>query len=480
MIKYQGFGGVDGVVAGSKHVFKIEDGTGIERILHDCGNNMGEDGAVSKPLPFNVPALNAVVLSHAHEDHTGDVWKLRTQGYNGNYFGTEPTKEILDLDLQQAASREFDRVKKLNESIRGQRDKTGKYIDFQQPLFSYEHAKEIRERFQGLKYGTTVQLSKNVKATCYEAGHMIGSAQILYEIEDRGRKIKVLSCVDLGRNDIDTPIIRNPETKFPEGIDYCFIESTYGAQKHQDRQLAKDQLEEEILKGISDGKKILIGTFAKQRSQWVLDDFYQMYKKGKLPSDFKVYFDCPSAIGVNRIMIRHPECLDELAKADFKNRSENPFKFPNLRVVQSRTESEALDSLPGPYALVSASGMWNMGRITRHLRFCIEDPNAVLLQTGYQAKGTIGKLLEEGKEQHPKINVDGQEYNFRAQVVRIRGYGAHADGESCVGHVVKNVKPRKKTFIVHGEKEQQDWTLQQLQKRNMPAEIVRLGKVYEL
>ncbi|MBI5148378.1 MBL fold metallo-hydrolase [Candidatus Pacearchaeota archaeon] len=474
MLYYQGYGGVDGVVTGSKHLFSLNG----EKILHDCGSLMdGKPREHNEGLPFKVD-FSAVVFSHGHYDHMGDAYKLFLDGYQGNYFCHEATEELLRIDLEDAVNSEYYRTQRYNREIKGKKDSSGKFIPFKKPRFKFQDVKEIMKSVQGLKYGVTVQISDSVKATFYDAGHIIGSSQVLYEVNDKN-KIRILTCFDLGRNDIDAPIILPPFTKFKD-IDYCFIESTYGNRSHKKREESKQELEEVLLEGIKGNRRMLIGAFSIMRTHQILSDLYWVYKKGSLPQNFKIYLDSPSALKVDSIITKHPECMDEQARKDFSSRSENPFKFPNLKIVRSKLESENLNNLAGPYAIISASGMWSMGRIVRHLESHIEDSNSLLVQTGYQVPGCIGYLLEQGKEKHPVIKIEGKEYQYNAGQHRIRGYGAHADGESCVKHVSEYVKPRKKVFIVHGEKEQSEWTMQQLKAKGLDAEIVRKDVVYEL
>lgn len=477
MITYQGYGGIDGVVAGSKHLFALD----LEKILHDCGSLMEHGGKKEeKELPFNAKDLAAVVLSHGHFDHMGESQRLHIAGYPGNYFGHEATAELFKIHLEDTANSEHFRVEKYNKTIKGKRDASGKFVPFIKSEFSSQDAKEIMGNVQGLKYGITVQISENVKATFYDAGHIIGSSQVLYEFNDKGKKVKFLTCVDLGRADIDAPILPAPFTDFPKDIDYCMIESTYGNRGHKDRETSKQELEEVLMRGIKDKKRMLIGAFSIMRTHQILSDLYWIYKKGELPENFKIYLDSPSALKVDAVIMRHPECMDEQAKQDFENRIENPFRFKNLEITKSRRESELLDRLAGPYVILSASGMWFMGRVVRHLQNHIEDPNALLIQTGYQVPGCIGAKIEEGNEKNPEIKIEEKEYKYNAEHFRLRGYGAHADGDGCVKHVAEYVKPAKKTFIVHGEKEQQDWTLQQLKAKGLEAEIVRKNQKYQL
>ncbi len=480
MLQYQGLGGVDGMVAGSKHLFTLKTKKGIEKLLHDCGSTMSES-AYSRHEPVNYLAisdgLTAISISHGHFDHAGEIHQPFLQGYRGKYFAQNATVDLVATQLKNIVEQEY---MKARDSVMGKRDDAGTYLPFPKAKFNSSSAKEILGNFVRANYEQKIKISDNIFVTYHEAGHIIGSSQAEYEFNDEGNRKKIVMAVDLGRNDMDIPILRAPFEKFSKDIDYCFIESTYGDRPHTDRAATKEMLEETIFRGIKDKKRMLMGAFAIMRTQWILSDLYDIYRGGKLPSDFKIYFDSPTAHEVNGVIIKNPDCLDGRAREELLNKKENFFKFPNLVYINNREKSRALDNLEVPHLLISASGMWFMGRIKNHVKTYISDPNAMLLQTGYQAPGCIGALIEEGKEKHPRIKIDNYDYDYKAQQVRLRGYSAHADGNQCVNHVVNNISPRQNVFIVHGEKEQSEWTQKQLQAKGQNAEIVRKNKIYTL
>jgi metallo-beta-lactamase family protein len=483
MLQYEGLGGVDGRTAGSKHLFTLKTKDGVEKLLHDCGSNMSEnsnDMTEFKDYPGLVNGLSVISLGHGHFDHAGDLHKPHQRGYKGRYFGQKATVDLVESQLRGIVEQEYFNNKRACDAVRGKRDSNGNYIPFPKPSFTSVDAKAIMANFARVNYDERIQISKNIAVTYREAGHIIGSSQAVYEFNDNGVVKRVVMAVDLGRDDMDIPLLRQPFENFSESIDHCFIESTYGDRPHTDRETTRAVLEEVIQRGIKENKKMLMASFAIMRTQWILSDLFDIYKSGKLPSDFRIYFDSPTALDVNKVILKNPDCLDERAIEELLNKKENPFKFPNLVYVGNKQKSMALDNLPGPHLVISASGMWFMGRIKSHAKSRVPDPNALLIGTGYQCKGCLGYLIEEGKEKHPKLTIDGQDYDYKADYVRLRGYSAHADGNQCVRHVVNCVKPKKRAFVVHGEKEQSEWTLKQLQARGQDAEIVRRNKVYEL
>lgn len=480
---YQGFGGIE-EVAGSKHIFLLKKADGsIEKILHDCGNDMkaelDKDKEIEIPekdeLPFTIDNIDVVVFSHGHFDHVGDAWKLMVHGYKRPYFATEPTKEIIKLQLEEQVNFEWYKYERLTKRMSEKEKK-----NVIRPRLTKREISGMIESFSGMKYGTRVGLTNNIDAVFYDAGHIIGSAQVLYKINNDGRIIKLLTCVDLGRSKIDVPIIKEPYKNFQKDIDYAFIEATYGGKIHKNRQDSREELEEIILKAYENKKRVLIGAFAIMRTHQILSDLFWMYKRGKLPEDFKIFYDCKTAYEIFDIIKKHPECYDEEARKDFENSKENPSKFPNLKFVAKRAESQELDFGKPPYIIASSSGMFSMGRVVGHTKNHIEREDTVIILTGYQAVGTVGRQLEEGKTE---IKIEGELYNRKAEIIRMRGYGAHADGEECVDHIVNNVKPRKGVYIVHGEEEQLQWTQRELKKRlpsNVFVEIVRKGKTYRI
>jgi len=473
MLTYQGYGGVDGVVAGSKHVFTLQTSRGVEKLLHDCGNQMGEIGVNRQ---FNqwqelVRGLTVFSAGHGHFDHVGDVAKLYAQGYAGPFYGHPATLDLTKSHLSGQVNQAWIEVK-------GKKDARGEWL---KPNFTSTDLKNIVRRFMPVDYGRTVQISPNIRATYFDAGHIIGSSQVRYDFKDEKGLVSVHMAVDLGRSDIDAPILNFPCTSFPNPADICFIEATYGDRAHTDRNQTRRDLKQALDKIVAENRRGLMGTFAIGRSHWVLDDLFELYLRGEINPNLKIYVDSPSIVDGEKIILKHRECLDPRALQLFDpSHAENPFKFRNLVYPKNKQESQALDQMKGPYLIISASGMWFMGRVKDHLKVHIEDPSAMLIQTGYQVPGCIGHLLEQGKQTNPTIRIDGQAYNYRAEQVRLRGYSAHADGNGCVKHVTEFVKPRRGTFVVHGEREQSEWTKQQLEARGQKAEIVRLGHAYDI
>jgi metallo-beta-lactamase family protein len=237
---------------------------------------------------------------------------------------------------------------------------------------------------------------------------------------------------------------------------------------------------EVVMRAIKDKKRMLAASFAIMRTQWFLSDLYDIYKEGKLPSDFKIYFDSPTANDVNKVMLKNPDCLDDRAREELLNKNENFLNFPNLVYVPNKQKSMALDSLREPHLLISASGMWFMGRVKSHLKSHISDSQTTLISMGYQCPGCIGSLLEQGKEKNPVIKIDGEDHRYLAEHVRLRGYSAHADGNQCVRHVCEKIKPLVGAFAVHGEQPNIDWTVNEIRKKGRNAQGVVKNKFYRL
>jgi metallo-beta-lactamase family protein len=464
----QGFGGIDGVCAGFTWCFKLIDQYGgIEKVLQDYGNNMKD----KKPGNFNIDDIVAFVLSHGHFDHMGNIDLLAAGGYKGKCYTHAASKELTKIQLLGNIS--YDNWKHKN---RGG-DK---------PSLTYKQAKAfIDNQFvEGIGYGQQLNLSDNIKVTLYDAGHIIGSSQVLYEINVNGETVKILTAIDLGRSDCDVPIIREPFIDFPDDIDFAFIESTYGAHQHKNRQETREELCGYTQKLIKDNRRGIISAFSTGRTASVLSDLYWGFEQGMFPEDFRIFLDSPGAAQQIPLVKRHEDCWDDMTLAAMKGKY-HIFKFPNLKIIRTKKESDALDKLTresdAPYVIISASGMGSMGRIVKHIKSHISHDDVDYFITGYQAPGTNGWQLERGTD---SLKIDGKEVPVSANVIRLRGYGAHADGKGCVKHIVDYVKPSKGVIVAHGDKKQNDWMLENLVKafdkknQSVPVEIARMGTTY--
>jgi metallo-beta-lactamase family protein len=254
---------------------------------------------------------------------------------------------------------------------------------------------------------------------------------------------------DLGRADNDTAFNRRPDTGYPKDIDYIVMESTRGKQTHpprEDSRLAWDDIVQDAYKH---GRRVVCGAFSIMRTQLILDDLYRLYRKGRIPKDFPIFLDSPSATEVNDIIRNHPECYTPQVAQELCRQGDNPFDFPNLHIVLTKEDSKRINRLKGPFLVIAASGMWEHGRVLYHLEQVIDDPEALLVQTGYQAQGTLGRRLQEGSTEHPKLRIARSYKKYRARMQMLHGYSGHADIDDITKHL-KGTNP-KAIFLVHGD-----------------------------
>jgi metallo-beta-lactamase family protein len=275
---------------------------------------------------------------------------------------------------------------------------------------------------------------------------------------------------DLGRLDHDTAFIRHPDSGYPKDIDYVLMESTRGGQRHPPPEDSRLAWEDIIRQAYANKSRVICGAFSIMRTQLILDDLYRLYQQGKLPADFPVFLDSPSAAEVNGIIRGHPECYDARAAQELARPGDNPFDFPNLHHVQDREGSKRINRMDGPLLVVASSGMWEHGRVIHHLEQSLDDPNAILVQTGYQAKGTLGRRLQEGPQEHSRIRIYNRFYRYKAELKAIHGYSGHADIDDITKHLQGT--NAKGIFLVHGEAQASADAAKALASRGHPNVIV--------
>jgi metallo-beta-lactamase family protein len=424
-----------------------------------------------RPLEHTLDNVVGSVISHGHFDHMGDLDLWAEKGHNFPIYTHKASKDL--TRIQFLGNIGYDQWKFEN----GRGD---------EPQLSYQQAKKfIDERFvDDIGYGEPQKLSDNITATFYDAGHIIGSSQVLYEVNVDGKTVKILTAVDLGRSDIDIPIINKPHIVFPNDIDYALIESTCGGHLHKNCIETREEVYEHM-KRIDRDKRIgIFGLLSTGRTHSALHDQYWSFQQGTLSDEFMIFLDSPSAAQQIPLTKKHDEIWDE-RMLDMMKSKYNLFDHPNLRIIRGRDESKALDKpnmlRKAPFVIDASSGMWSMGNIVRHLKAYVENENVDLFICSYQAPGTLGWQLANGAK---KLKISGKEYKVKAKVHRIRGYGAHADGTQCVNHIVDYVKPKKGVLVTHGEKKGNNWMLEHLVKAfdkkslNVPVKIARYGTVY--
>ncbi len=430
-----GFYGAAETVTGSRHLLSI----GKHKVLVDCGLFQGGRQLKERnwdPFPVDPSEIDAVVITHAHADHIGLLPRLVAQGFHGPIYATPGTTELSRISLPDSGRIQEEDAHFAN------KHKTSRHTPAL-PLYTERDAYEALKHFKPVHYRTPHELPGGATFTFTPAGHILGSAFAAITFQDGTR---LMMSGDLGR--YNTPIICDPSPV--ESTDYLVIESTYGDRIHSH----EDPLEkiEHVLRGIMQtGGALVIPSFAIGRTQELLYYFRILQDQGRMPR-IPIYIDSPMAVSVTHVYANSSEDLDEEMTASVKaGRSE--LEPEGITFVRDRELSKALNSQRGPLVIISGSGMANGGRVTHHLQHRMPDPSTVVLFTGYQAEGTLGRRLLDGA---PMVHIHGQEVQVRAQIERVNALSAHADQEEMMTWLGGFKSPPKQTFIVHGEPDAQE------------------------
>lgn len=425
-------------VTGSMHILESEG----NKILIDCGFFQGrreESNYRNRNLPFEPQSIERMVLSHAHIDHSGNIPTLVKNGYVNTIYSTFATRDLCLVMLRDSAYLQEKDAEYLNKRNQD------KDVPFITPLYSIEDAENSLELFKGISYNRFFYITSNIRVTFYDAGHILGSALIFFEIlEDRVKK-RLLYAVDLGRKNL--PILKDPFQV--KDIDYLILESTYGSRVHEDLSTTKDNLAQIINRTYQRGGKIIVPAFALERTQELLYCLHLLEKEGKIPK-LPVYVDSPLAVNVTEIFKLHPECFDKETKKILE-KEEDPFGLRKINYITEVSDSKRLNHLDEPCMIISGSGMCEGGRILHHLKNNIENPNNTILIVGYMAENTLGRKLVD---KYPKVRIFGEEYSLEAEVMVLNSFSAHADRNELLQYVEQARKNLKRVFLVHGEEKE--------------------------
>jgi metallo-beta-lactamase family protein len=426
------FWGAAGQVTGSMHLLEAAGA----RVLLDGGLFQGHRAQahdLNTNLLFDARRVDAIILSHAHIDHSGRLPLLVRRGFHGPVYATPATRDlsaVMLLDAAHIQEKDFEFL-----------EHRGKAGPASEPLYNRADAVAVQELMIGLPYRRLFHLRKHLSVEFTDAGHILGSASVDLRVADPAPHRLVFSG-DIGRAGL--PIVRNPAP--PEGpIDTLVVESTYADRSHGSVADAEHQLGELITRVAARGGKLLVPAFALGRTQELVYAIHRLWLARAIP-EIPIYVDSPLAVDVTAVFRLHPEIFD--ATEALVSEGAPIFDFPLVRYVKDVADSKALNGLAGPAVLVAASGMAESGRILHHLANHAGDHRNCILFVGFQAEGTLGRRIQDGAD---VIKVFGQEHERRAEVVSLSGYSAHADRTELRDWVRRLGGPIRRAFVVHGE-----------------------------
>jgi len=431
-MQIQFLGGVD-TVTGSQHLLTAQG----RRVLRDCGLYQGrreESRRINGSLPFDAAALDAVVLSHAHVDHCGNLPTLVRNGYAGPIHATTATVALTGVMLRDAAHIQEQDAAYLNQKTnrRGLPPVT--------PLYTLAEAEQALQLLRGCRYGATVAAAPGVDVLFQDAGHILGAAVNVFTLAENGRRARVGFALDLGRKNL--PLIRDPEVM--SDLDLLVLESTYGDRLHADVRTAADQLAAAIARTLARGGRVIIPSFALERAQELLYDLTRLIADGRLPK-VPVYVDSPMATAVTRIFRQHGDYLDAETQALFQQVG-SLLQADWIHFVESVEDSKKVTASRAPCIVIAASGMCEHGRILHHLKHGIANGANTVLIVGFQAAHTLGRRLVEGER---RVRIFGDWFTPAAEIVVLNAFSAHADRHELLDYV-RQVRPRR-IALVHGE-----------------------------
>jgi metallo-beta-lactamase family protein len=434
------FIGAARTVTGSKHLVRTDHAN----VLLDCGLFQGqrrESIERNKSLGVDVRKLSAVVLSHAHIDHSGALPVLAKAGYAGVVYCTPATRDLCAAMLADAASIQESDARYINKQV----DHGGSDMERVEPLYNEDDVLRVLDMMISVPYHRRVDVAPGVAVTFFDAGHVLGSAITQLDVDEGGKKTRLVFTGDLGRKHM--PILRDPEC--PPDADVVLMESTYGDRLHAPIQEMDAKLAEVMDRVYRRGGKVIIPSFALERAQEIIFALKALKQQNKMPP-MPVYVDSPLTVKLTDVFKLHPECFDEETRALIAGH-ESPFDFDQLRYVSSVEDSKAIDTDGHPAVVISASGMCEAGRILHHLKASVEDPKNAVLIVGFQAPHTLGRRIVERRE---RVKIFGVERDLRAEVVVLNGFSAHADQKDLI-EFVDGARERggklRRVILVHGD-----------------------------
>ncbi len=431
------FHGAAGEVTGSRHLLSTPSGT----LLLDCGLFQGhrtDADSKNRTFRFEPASVGAALLTHAHVDHCGLMPLLYRKGCTAPLYATPATAEIAAVMMADSARLQEGDAKFYNKVHAAENLAI-------EPLYGEQDAELAGSHFRQAGYGEAFEPLPGVSAAFLNAGHVLGSSMVRLDFRAEGGPRRLLYTGDLGRE--ETMLLETPAA--PPGVDYLVIESTYGDRLHEPLADASGKLAEAVLRAVREEGRVIIPSFALERTQEIVLILDKLRHDGVLP-EVPVYVDSPMAVSLTEIFNRHRDglCFNHKFR-DYARADGDPFGFDFIRYVRSKEESQALNARKGPMVIVSASGMCEGGRILHHLRNSIDRENTTILLVGYQAQGTLGRRLQDGQK---KVRIFGMEHEVWARVETLHSFSSHADRNDLLSFI-RAVGPARGVFLVHGDPE---------------------------
>jgi len=428
--------GANRQVTGSRYLLEL----GGLRLMIDCGLFQERDYQDRNWAPSPIPPakIDHLLLTHAHLDHCGLIPRLVAAGFDGPIHATAATRDLTDIILEDAAEiQEEDAAYKRKRHAREGR----KGPHPVKPLYTTSDARDAMRLFRTTRYGKPLRLNDRVSVMFHDAGHILGSSLLEVCEHDNGTERRIVFSGDLGQR--NKPIIHDPTVL--EQADFVVMESTYGDRDHPNAKNIEDQLAEVLGGAVERGGKILIPTFAVERAQELMYYLGRLMHQNRLPQ-LSVFLDSPMAVDVTDVFMGHRQLMNE--EMDRRLASGRAmFEFPGLRLVRSRNDSKAINRIRGSCIILAGSGMCTAGRIKHHLANSVSKPETTLVFVGYQAHGTLGRELVDGR---PEVRIHGKRHAVRATIAQVNGLSAHADRTGLLDWIGHFKKPRR-VFLTHGE-----------------------------
>jgi metallo-beta-lactamase family protein len=430
------FLGAAQTVTGSMHLLTVN---GV-RVLLDCGLYQGKRAEAferNRTLPFDASTINAVVLSHAHIDHAGNLPNLVRNGFRGTIFATSATRDLCGVMLFDSAYLQERDAEYVNKQHAKRKEPAI------EPIYTSEDVEQTMTHMVGVRYRQKIEIAEGVSITFFDAGHVLGSAVTLIEVRENGKTTTIGFSGDLGRKNM--PILKDPE---PIGdVDIWISESTYGGWVHEPISGMEDRLLSVVQRTIDRHGKVIVPAFSVGKTQELLYVLFTLNDSGRLPA-IPIFVDSPLSVNTTEVFRTHPECFDkETLKYILAN--EDPFGFGRLKFVKSVDESKKLNDINEPCIIIASSGMCEAGRILHHLANNIQNPLNTVLVVGFMAEHTLGRRIVE---RQPQLKILGDLYSLKSEVAILNAFSAHAGQDELLNYAQTMDKAKlKNVFLVHGE-----------------------------